>query len=64
MTKIKIENPTPIEHFLDNIEYSPYWNVAHEICERRGIEDPNIFHIFLAMDECARIDNKINKKER
>jgi len=55
----------PKKDYLDNIQYSPYWHLAWKICEEKWcINDPNILHIFLAMDKIAKVDNKINKKEK
>jgi len=63
VTKLKELSKKPgtaPKDFLDNIQHSPYWNVAWKICERRGIENINILHILSAMHEVAKIDNKIN----
>ena len=68
MTKINDLNAPPSKprkNYLDNLEYSPYYTLALRICrEKWNIINPNILHIFLAMDQIAKVDNKINPKEK
>lgn len=68
MTKITGLNDLPSmppKDYLDNIQYSPYWNLAWKICEEKwNVDDPNILHILLAMHEIGHVAEKINPKEK
>lgn len=50
---------------VENIEFSPYYNVAMEIIGRKNIEHKNpdyyIADLFEAFHEIAKVANKINK---
>lgn len=62
---VKNNYPVPSgKDLIENIEYSPYYKVAMEMIRRKNIEDPTIADLFECFHEIAKLDNKINKKER
>lgn len=64
MTKINSNNVPSAEEIFDGLVMSPYYNVAWIYMERKGIEDPNIGDILEAFHELAKVDHKINKKQK
>jgi len=53
-----------VEELYDNLENSPYYNIAWKYMEKTGVKNPCILDMFVAMHEIAKIDNKINKKKK
>ena len=61
MTKTNNHRVPSGADLVENMEYSPYYNVAQEMLSRRGIDEPNIADILECFHEIAKVDNKINK---
>ncbi len=68
MTKINLENnykPIPVKDLtLEYLTISPYYSVAWKYMKRKGVDDPSFADLFDAFHEIAKIDNKINPKEK
>ena len=48
---------------MENIEYSPYYNVAIKMLQRKGVIPPyNIADILECFHEIAKVDHKINNR--
>ncbi len=46
---------------LDNFQNSPYYNIASQYWERKGVYEPTYLHGLLAFGEFAKINHRINK---
>ena len=64
MTKTNNYHVPSGRDLVENIEYSPYYNVALIMIERRNIIDPTIADLFECFHEIAKVDNKINRGEK
>lgn len=46
---------------LDNLENSPYYNIASQYWHRKGVLEPSCLHALVAFHEFGKIDHRINK---
>ncbi len=64
MTKSNNYKVPTARSLAENIESSPYYNVATIMLRRRGIDNPNIADLLEAFHEISKVAHKLDKEKK